>query len=242
MTTDRAGSTIHPVGTVAGAGAGTLASMRTIPSSTAGMLLSDRPDLRAALAPHGRVVGARTEVDLGSAAGAHPALCRALGAYQSQNERLWAAVGAGRAAGAAYVVTRRTLAEHLQNTGKPRVDLREAMDDLLVLPGVGAAVEHAMSMAVDGEVLAVAVDVIGGDVSEPEAGVYVLDLPLSGEVAWPDTLGGPAVPWEVARRVRVTVRHARWRHRALRTLSKVQVFVDEMWADPAAARALLEAA
>lgn len=207
------------------------------------MLLADRPDLLDALRPFGRTVGTRVEIDLEALSSAHPSLCRALEEYQSQTTSLWAKVQAGAASGTPYVVARRAIVDASQITTKSRrADLREQLADLRTVPGAAAVIEAVTDVSYDADHLVTVVDAAGGDVAEPEPGHFVVTIPLEGAGAWPLTLGGPATSTEVARHVRVTVRHGKGQERAVRALRRVEVLVDELWADPATAAARLEAA
>lgn len=214
--------------------------MWTIPAATAAMLVCERPDLVAALAPYGRAVGGRVEVDLDAVEEVMPALCQALWAYHCETADLWREVGAGRAAGRAFVTTTRLAVDHQQVTSKAgRTDLGRVFEDLSEL-----ALTRDLLDALTGgdptldELLARALDV-GGTACQLQAGVWVARVPMPGAVAWPDSLGGPATLTETSRDLTLTARHAAWRDRKVRRLARVQVEVGEVWADPARARGLL---
>lgn len=217
--------------------------MRTISSATASALLASRPDLAARVRPFGRRIGARVEVDLDGVRGACPSLCQALELYQSQTERLWARAASGAGSGERYVTTRRRVADHHQVTGTAgRADLREVFDAVEGLPQIGAVLQVATDTDPVLEDLSEQVGTLDGEVTCPAPGVVVLEVPLVGVAAWPEQLGGPPTPTEIGRTLVLTVRHARWRDRRVRRLARVEVFVEELFADPEPARKLLPAA
>lgn len=206
------------------------------------MLLAESPDLRARLSSCGRVVGGRGEVDLDAVQQICPAACRALESYHVRTSELWSRVAAGRAAGQRYVVTRRALVEHAQVTAKVgRRDLGDVFEDIVSAGELGEVLNELTGAEPDEAALRSLVRSAGGTLSRDD-GVWTASVPMSSAVAWPVSLGGVALLCEVSRSVTLTVRHAAWRDRRVRRLAKVEVHVDELWADPGADRATLRAA
>jgi hypothetical protein len=208
--------------------------MRTIPAGIASALLSERPDLRAAVRSCGRIVGQRIELDLDAVAGAVSVdLAELLVTYYDRCENLWASVQAGHS-GPAYAMLRRPLLEHQQVTGKKgRADLGDVYEALGELPGVAELLEQITAPAPDADVLASMVATVGGTVTFPEPDAVRAQLCLEGRYAYPQLLGGVPWPGEIRRVLTLLTRQAAWRDRRVRRLAKVDVAVDELWAAPA---------
>lgn len=217
--------------------------MRTIPIAAASMLLAARPDLREALRSHGVAMGARAEVDLAAVERESPELAHALRTYQGQNKRTWARIAAGNFEDTEHVVTRRTLVERAQVTGKVgRADLGDILEDLLLSDaGLSQVLEELLCAEPDEQLLTRTVRDAEGSITRSDAGTWVVTAPLRGRSAWPESLGGVQQPTEIDRRVTMTARHAAWRDRRTRRLARASIEIDELWANPTAARALLPA-
>lgn len=209
-------------------------SARTVPAPLVAALLGDREDLAAQIRPHGRRIGARTEVDVDAVRAVNPALADAIDRFDADTAALW------DTATGAYVTTSRTIAEHRQVTGKTgRADLTEVFADLAQMSATSGVLEALTGPDPDPDELAAAAGAAGGWVRQDPNGAWCVQVSLTGAVCWPDTLGGPPLPTEVSRQVTLVARHAAWRDRRVRRLAQVTVTVEEMWADPTPARALL---
>lgn len=216
--------------------------MRTISAATAAVLLADHADLREQLRGCGRAVGGRVEVDLDAVEAVSPQACRALEAYHCQTLALWRDLASGTPSGAPYMTTQRLLADHQQVTGKVgRRDLPEVLAELEELALTAELVTAVTAPEVDGPAVRRLAAGAGGSAAQPSAGVWVVQVPMSGPVAWPEALGGPVHLSEIGRTLRLTARHASWRDRRVRRLARVEVLVEELWADTHAARQLLAA-
>lgn len=212
--------------------------MRTVPANVVGFLLAEEPQLRALTSGYGVQVGQRVEVDLDRLGEEHPVLAQVLGSYHQQAVDLWGAVGLpGRVAGA-YRVTSRVVVDAVQNTGKPRRDLTEHFACLRDVPLLAGVLDALTAAEVDPKQARGAVRAAGGQVGQVD-GVWDAWIPLPGGQTWPDEIGGVPWPFEVGRYVQLFARHAPWRDRRVRRLAQVQVIVDELWPEPAQARAAL---
>lgn len=208
---------------------------RTVPAALAGVLTAGREDLADRIRPYGRRVGARVEVDLDDLARAEPTLAAALTRLADDTAHLWAGTGG------AYVTTTRVVADHRQVTGRTgRADLTDVFEDLCQMSATRALLEELTAPDPDTATLGALTSGAGGDLGRRDDGAWEATVPLDGAVCWPDSLGGPPYLTEVARRVTLVARHAAWRDRRTRRLAQVVVTVEEMWADPGPALALLD--
>lgn len=190
----------------------------TVPVAAAAVLLGNDPRLSTCAVR----LGNRTEISL-------PAVAQQLGdeiaqrlsAYWTSTQALWE-TGSGPA-----VVVRRTLVAARQKDDKDgRHDLNDELAALEVLPEGDAILEHLLSETPD-------VDALAGFIVAQEGNETAVTCSRRS-LEWPDALGGPPTPGELARSVTVVANHAKWRHRKARRLVRIEVAVDEVWFDPQA--------
>lgn len=211
--------------------------MRTICADLAGVLVDGRPDLAEALSPFGVTVGTRMEVDL-DALGASDVpfrdqLCQVLSAYQSQARALRVKGTGASGAPGRYVVTRRAVVDdRVRNTRKDRVDLREHYNALESLPLTGDLIREVTSAAPDADRVADLAHLAGGEATWDAEEGWQVRVPLTGQVLWPEVLGGAPRWAELSRSVTVVVRHTPGNDRRVRRLVRVLVEVDELFPDP----------
>jgi hypothetical protein len=228
--------------------------MPTVPAGAAAVLLAARPDLRAAISSCGKGIGHRIEVDIDAVDLACPGLGTPLRDFADASAHLWQHAAssspypADRADGAPggqhdpagadrlpYVLVRRTVCDHRQATGKAnRADLVAVYEELTDISVLADLVEELTAEAPDVSVLTDMLSVLTGTVAVSSPGELTATVSLDGRYAFPDLLGGVAWTAEVRRRFTFTTRQAAWRDRRVRRLSRVQVAIDELWADPAA--------
>lgn len=215
--------------------------MRTVPAGLIATVLADRPDLQAVVTGCGRQVGVRVEVDLNAVEALSTRLAHVLTVYDAHARAFWRALQTGTAAGAAYTLVRRTLMTHVQSTAKKdRRDLVEVYEALTGVAVLSDIVDELTAAEPDLDALAGLLDAAGGgQVLPAEAGAVAVQVLLDPNGALPDVLGGVRMPGEVRRVLTLTARHAAWRDRRVRRLARVEVAADEMWPDPAPARAAL---
>jgi hypothetical protein len=195
--------------------------MKTLPVTVAALVLGEHA---AALAPCGRRLGARVELDLASAREVvGDETVGRLEAYWDAAREYWA----GGAHGG--VVVRRRIVSARQRDGRDgKVDLARELDALDEI-GLDAACDALLGTAPDVDALAG----IGGiAVVEQGESRTVVTATLSSPV-WPDALGGVPGVGEVAREVTLVAAHAKWRDRRVRRLVAVEVVSVELWPDPA---------
>jgi hypothetical protein len=194
-----------------------LVSEKTIPLTAAALALQDGE----AVARCAVRLGHRVEVDmvrLREAFGAEAAL--RVERYWDAARKLWA-----DGSGPAIVITR-TLHQAAQKDSKAgRVELVDELAALEELRNGGALVDALLGPEVDPEALrGHALQSVGNE-------TYITITRRSTE--WPASLGGPPIPGELRRHVRVVANHSKWRDRKVRRLVRVEVTAEEVWPDPA---------
>jgi len=218
--------------------------VKTVPVGAIALLLADRPDLRAALRPTGRMVGSRVEIDLAAAAArCGPGVAEIFEAYWRRCETVWAGEGTGAFAGTGTVLARRAVADHVQVTAKAgRSDLGAVYETLTGLPLLDAITAELTSERPDDGVLRRLSAPFAGTVEQIGDGALEVVLYTDAAATLPAVLGGVAWPGELQRELRLLARHAAWRDRRVRRLARVSVYTHELWPDPAPCRALLNVA
>lgn len=170
-------------------------------------------------------VGSCPEIDLRALSWHDAALARTVADYWSATRALFA--GNGRSS---WVGLRRIVHVAAQSdNGAGRKDLHGELAALEQLPGLGPVLELALAAECDVDALTAETSRIRGDVTVSDDGSVTVTVPVDGVRYWDTSLGGPGMPTEVRRTVTFTARHARWRDRRVRRLTRVVVHADEIW-------------
>jgi hypothetical protein len=142
-----------------------------------------------------------------------PEVAERLGLYWSACRRLWNRAEHDGSLAGPCVRIERLVCQAQQETGRNKVDLVAHLEGLRNVAGVGAILDDVL-----------------GDHPAGDATVTVTGAPG----VYPRCLGGAPSPGEIERRFVIDVRYASWRDRPVRRLARIQVWVDEIWPDPAA--------
>lgn len=193
--------------------------MRCVPVAAAAAAFG--AEARILCADHLVRLGRRVEVDVDSmrAAGAHDAA-----------DTLWTYWQRSHIVDGGDLTVVTLLHDHEQNSGARKADLREVYTDLRAHPVTGPVLEHACGATPDPETLRDLLDVAGSAL-HLESGQCSFTVELSPTYL-PATLGGPRLWRETTRRITVVVRHAPWRDRRIRRLSRVLVESIQRWPEP----------
>lgn len=144
--------------------------------------------------------------------------------FQRDCHSLWASPTLATARSARVVDLVRVDAVQVDSKESGRVLLRDEVQALCDLPGCGEFFHEALAAAPDRKVLRVQGFPFRGSFRmESEGNQAVAQVWVTDPGAWPEVLGGEWAPGEAARRVRATVRFAKWRDRRALRLTRVEV-------------------
>lgn len=154
----------------------------------------------------------------------------ALAAYMEACEKFWANMAAGKEVGP-YMATRRILAADRQ---RDNADLSEVYEEALELPVVGRGLDTALESEPELRAVDAIAAACGGEAVESQPGEMELSfyVDTAEQWVWGASLGGRPGPGEAVREVRFWVRHAKWRDRKVRRLTRVEVAAHELWPQP----------
>ena len=226
-------------------GIGIVLTMRTVPGYIA-TLLNTQPVIQASISSSieksGRLVGARTELDLDSlSASTNESVVEAVLAYHSQcldfQDYLIARKSGYKNENRPAMQIRRPLTKTIQLDRKGgRKDLTLEMDALSEVPVLGQfvlALLDSKSSSKRQPELDRLTTALGAKVENlPDNKTVAIVAIPTGDHPWGVELGGAATPGEVSRVFTVTTSHAAWRDRRVRRLLSVEILVDELWAHP----------
>jgi hypothetical protein len=186
-----------------------MVSMRTIPAAWAALLCENEKE-RALCEKNMIFLGVRPEVDVDTVTGHDVAL----------GSKLTTALAGGIPPGAAGTVV---LSDETQQTGgADKRDLRESYDALCEHPSLSALTNLMLSPEVDeGTLKTLCAQLSGSFTREDDEVCARVWLPPEG---FTQTLGGWRWPGESHRGFALYARHAQWRDRRVRRLSRVVIY------------------
>jgi len=205
-------------------------TMRSSPSFLAALALGQ--ERYSKLGAVGTQIGERVEIDLALVAHTDPDAAEEISRYLQHCVEFWA----GPQPAGPYIAVARTLVTARQQDGQQgRRDLREELDALTRLGGVGPYIQELTARTPDEHQLARLGAPLSARVEQDgDQREVTLHAPPSG--MWPTILGGAPSPGEVRRTLQLRVSHANWRDRRVRRLMACEVTAVELWPDPAAGR------
>lgn len=144
--------------------------------------------------------------------------------YLREAERLWVSDGDGGRAHERSLIDARQV-----TSSQGRHDLDDEHAALGQLPAVGAWLDELLADSPDLDVLERRGRGLRAQLDGNPSAAQVTATIVPTTRLWPAALGGHPSPAERHRRVRITVRRARWRTRRLRRLARVAVVAVERW-------------